>query len=118
MEVGNVNTKYFEKMQLMWFYFRLGHTNYWGFALSLLNFALIVYGFLISEMEIIFFNNPLEFAVILTIIYIPLNTFTGFLHRKLQLKIDSGATFSETPQIKEILYRLEIIEKLLKGVET
>lgn len=106
-----------EWLQEKWYEFRLGHSSYWGFALSLINFSLILYGFLISEIDFLSFNNPLEFAVVLTIIYIPITTLTGHLHRKYQMKVDFKVAYKEIPQITEIQKQLERIEKILKGEE-
>ena len=96
-----------------WFELRIGHQNYWGFVLSMLNFALIVYGFVIEKWG---FNiGQVEFIVILIIIYTPLSVVTGHFHNKLQMGTDQNEIFKTVPQIQEMLDRLEEIQKTINN---
>lgn len=96
-----------------WMDFRFGHGTYLSFVLSLTNFLLISYTFLferIPELKTLFPNVWL-FTVIFILIYLPLTSYIGYLHRKKQLSIDVELQAEINPYTLEILRRLDSIEK-------
>lgn len=78
---------------------RAGHTIYLMFALTMVNFVLISYRFLI-EKEPIFEEMVSElwlFGLIVIITYIPISIVIGFWHRKTQYKVERSIKDLENP---------------------
>jgi len=83
---------------------RYGHTNYLIFTLTLVNFVLIVYRFLIEKDPINneLFSNLGIFAAIVMIFYVPTSILIGYWHRHTQLSTDNIIKLSESPMIVHI----------------
>jgi len=78
---------------------RQGHSIYLVFPLTIGNFLLITYRFLIEE-ESLFQEFILDlwfFGVIFLITYFPVSILIGYGHRKTQLKVDTSIKFLENP---------------------
>lgn len=77
-------------------YFRYGHGTYISFTLTMMNFVLLSYRFLIEPNieNAGLFNNLTTFAIVFLIIYIPVSILIGYWHRKTQLKVDSDIKFT------------------------
>lgn len=93
-----------------WYDFRLGHSNYTGFLLGVLNSLILTYNFLFSEM----FDNILVYGLLATSVYVPVVTILGTVHRKFQMKTDMKQQARENPiydVVLDIQKRLERLEK-------
>ena len=80
--------------------FRYGHGTYLAYALSLINFIVINYSLLVSNIPFLsrIFNNLWVFAVVFTCTYFPLATMVGWkLYRKAQYKTDVEVSVRENP---------------------
>jgi uncharacterized membrane protein len=100
-----------------WYEFRMGHSTYLSFILSLTNFLLISYNFLISQIPILksLFSSIAYFAVIFVIVYVPLTVYIGHLHMRKQLPTDLTVSGEKNPFYVTILEKLDKIEKELHG---
>jgi len=82
-----------------WFDGRTGTTMYLLFALTLMNFILISYRFLIEESPL--FSNLVSdltiFSIIFIITYIPISILIGYWHRKTQWKVELALKMMENP---------------------
>ena len=82
-----------------WFDGRNGTSNYFLLFLAMTNFILITYNFLIEDITI--FNNLLSemwiYAIIFTILYVPVSTLIGRWHTNTQLKIDVTMKMNRDP---------------------
>ena len=82
-----------------WLDGRTGTTNYFLLFLAMTNFILITYNFLIEDITI--FNNLLSemwiYAIIFTILYVPVSTLIGRWHTNTQLKIDVTMKMNRDP---------------------
>ena len=82
-----------------WFDGRTGTTMYLLFALTLMNFILISYRFLIEENTL--FENLISdltmFSVIFIVTYIPISILIGYWHRKTQWKVELALKQLENP---------------------
>ena len=82
-----------------WFDGRTGTTVYLLFALTLMNFILISYRFLIEESPL--FANLVSdltiFSIIFIITYIPISILIGYWHRKTQWKVELALKMMENP---------------------
>ena len=82
-----------------WFDGRNGTTNYFLLLLAMTNFILITSNFLIEDITI--FNNLLSemwiYAIIFTILYVPVSTLIGRWHTNTQLKIDVTMKMNRDP---------------------
>ena len=82
-----------------WFDGRTGTTMYLLFALTLMNFSLISYRFLIEENTL--FENLISdltmFSVIFIVTYIPISILIGYWHRKTQWKVELALKQLENP---------------------
>ena len=82
-----------------WFDGRTGTTMYLLFALTLMNFILISYRFLIEESPL--FANLVSdltiFSIIFIITYIPISILIGYWHRKTQWKVELALKMMENP---------------------
>lgn len=78
---------------------RTGHTIYLIFPLTLVNFVLVVYRFLIEGDPLLkeLISSLWEFGLIFLISYIPISIIIGFWHRKTQLSTDNSIKFIENP---------------------
>jgi hypothetical protein len=82
-----------------WLDGRYGHTNYLIFSLTIVNFVLILYRFLIEQDPIMneFLSNLGMFTAILMIFYIPISILIGHWHRHTQLSTDNTIKQLENP---------------------
>ena len=85
--------------RIRWHEGRRGNAIYLMFALTLVNFILISYRFLIEEEN---YSNGLFldlwiFGVIFMVTYFPISIIIGFWHRKTQLSMDNSIKFMENP---------------------
>jgi len=82
-----------------WFDGRTGTTMYLLFALTLMNFILISYRFLIEGSPL--FENLISdltmFSVIFIVTYIPISILIGYWHRKTQWKVELALKQLENP---------------------
>ena len=82
-----------------WFDGRTGTTMYLLFALTLMNFILISYRFLIEGSPL--FENLISdltiFSIIFIVTYIPISTLIGYWHRKTQLRVETTITLQQNP---------------------
>jgi len=91
----------FEKkfIKRRWFDGRTGTTTYLIFALTLMNFILISYRFLIEKSGL--FENLISdltiFSIIFIVSYIPISTAIGYWHRKTQWKVELAMKQIENP---------------------
>ena len=91
----------FEKSYIKrrWFDGRTGTTTYLLFGLTLMNFILISYRFLIEENTL--FENLISdltmFSVIFIVTYIPISIIIGYWHRKTQWKVELAIKQLENP---------------------
>ena len=100
--------------------FRWGHSTYLVFILSITNFILITYNFLIEGIPLLKFIFPdvTLYLVLMPLVYVPLAILIGHYHRKSQIKIDSALSAQENPYMMEILSRLENIESAVKNLKS
>lgn len=96
-------------MKRRWYEFRSGHSMYLSFALTFVNFLLIVYRLLIEQVPFlnVVFPTLWMFAVVLFIIYFPVAVVIGHWHRTLQLPTESNIGFMASPLFAK-LYRIQI----------
>ena len=82
-----------------WLDVRYGHTNYLIFSLTIANFVLILYRFLIEQDPIMndVLSDLVMFTVILMIFYIPISILIGYWHRHTQLSTDNIIKQLENP---------------------
>ena len=82
-----------------WLDGRYGHTNYLIFSLTLVNFVLILYRFLIEQDPIMneFLSDLGIFTAILMIFYVPISILIGHWHRHTQLSTDNIIKQLENP---------------------
>lgn len=98
-----------------WFEFRIGHGTYISFALSLINFVLISYNFLFSQIAAL---DLWLFTLILIVVYVPLNTLVGRWHNATVLSTDSDIQAKANPyctETLELLYRIEERQKVIEA---
>ena len=78
---------------------RTGHTIYLMFPLTLVNFVLVAYRFLIEGDPLLeeLISSLWEFGLIFLISYIPISIIIGFWHRKTQLSTDNSIKYIENP---------------------
>ena len=78
---------------------RKGHSIYLLFPLTIVNFILIAYRFLIEQDPLL--ENLIAdlwfFSIIFLVTYVPISIIIGFWHRKTQLKIDLSIKYLENP---------------------
>ena len=82
-----------------WFDGRTGTTTYLLFGLTLMNFILISYRFLIEDN--ILFKNLISdltmFSIIFIVTYVPISILIGYWHRKTQWKVELAIKQLENP---------------------
>ncbi len=82
-----------------WMDGRTGHSIYLLFALSMINFIIIIYRFLIEKDPL--FENLISdlwvFAIIFLASYIPISIVIGHWHRKTQLSVHNTIKYLENP---------------------
>ena len=83
---------------------RIGHSNYLMLILSLVNFILISYNFLVEGNDFFndLFQNLTVFTIILIILYIPISTLFGRWHTFYQLNIEWEMKMFEDPVIAKM----------------
>ena len=102
-----------KKLFRAWFYIRRGHNIYLAFFLSFMNFMTIQYKLLIEKFHI--FPSFRYFILLFAPTYILLALTIGVLDRRKKiLATDQEIFATENPVLKEILNRLDNIEKSLK----
>jgi len=91
----------------------MGHSTYLSFILSLTNFLLISYNFLISQIPMLksLFSSIAYFAVIFVIAYVPFTVYIGHLHMRKQLPTDLTVSGEKNPFYVMVLEKLDKIEK-------
>ena len=96
-----------------WYEFRMGHTTYLSFILSLTNFLLITYNFLIAQVPVLqnLFPSIFHFMLVSALLYVPLTTYIGYWHKCNQLPTDLGVAGEKNPYYSLILEKLEKLEK-------
>jgi hypothetical protein len=101
-----------------WYEFRMGHSTYLSFILSLTNFLLISYNFLISQIPVLksVFSSMAYFAVIFLIAYVPFTVYIGHLHNRKQLSTDLIVSGEKNPFYVAVLEKLDEIEKELQEI--
>lgn len=82
-----------------WLDGRYGHTNYLIFSLTIVNFVLILYRFLIEQDPIIneFLADLGTFTLVLMIFYVPISILIGYWHRHTQLSTENTIKQLENP---------------------
>lgn len=87
-----------------WLEVRYGHSYYLMFILTLVNFALISYRFLIENDPIVteFVSNLWVFTVVLMIFYVPISILIGYWHRYTQLSTENIIKRLEDPLLAHI----------------
>jgi hypothetical protein len=103
-----------------WFDFRMGHNTYLGFLLSFVNFLLITYNFLVSQIPILneIFPGILEFAIAGALVYVPVAILIGHVHNMKQLGTDQLMQAEKNPYFERIFRRLDDIEKKIENNST
>ena len=103
-------------VQRRWYEFRLGHSTYLSLFLSLTNFLLIAYNFLVSQVPILseLFSSILVFAVLFVIVYVPFTSYVGHLHTRKQLSTDFIVSGARNPYYAAILEKLDKIDEELQ----
>lgn len=96
-----------------WLNFRHGHSFYLAFLLSLSNFLVITYTFLVSKVPVLgsVFPSIVHFAVVSLFVYVPLAVLVGHLHKKKQLAVDGRMTYAV------VLDELEEVKRELKEIK-
>ena len=96
-----INKNWFRRR---WLEGRYGHTNYLIFSLTLVNFVLILYRFLIEKDPIMneLLSNLGIFAAILMIFYVPTSILIGYWHRHTQLSTENIIKRLEDPLLAHI----------------
>jgi hypothetical protein len=93
-----------------WYDFRLGHSNYTGFLLGVLNSLILTYNFLFSG----WFDNIVIYGLLATSVYVPVVTLLGHFHRRYQMKTDMKQQARENPiydVVLDVQKRLKALEK-------
>jgi hypothetical protein len=74
-----------------WYYFRIGYSAYLAFLLGALNTVVVVWYLAIAQVPSIqkFFGDFVPFAILATLLGIPLSICTGWLHFKRSLAYSS-----------------------------
>ena len=82
-----------------WFDGRTGTTTYLLFGLTLMNFILISYRFLIEENTLFekLISDITIFSIIFIVTYIPISIMIGYWHRKTQWKVELALKQLENP---------------------
>ena len=102
-----------KKLFRAWFYIRRGHNIYLAYLLSVMNFMTIQYKLLIEKFHI--FPSFRYFIILFIPTYILLALTIGILDRRKKiLATDQEIFATENPVLREILNRLDAIEKSLK----
>ena len=98
-----------------WYEFRMGHTTYLSFVLSLTNFLLISYNFLVSQIPTLksLFSSVAYFSVVFVLVYVPCTIYIGHLHKRKQLSTDLTVAGEKNPFYVKILEELDKIEEEL-----
>ena len=96
-----INKSWFRRR---WLEGRYGHSYYLMFALTLVNFVLILYRFLIEQDPIMneFLSDLWIFSVILIILYVPTSIIIGYWHRHTQLSTENIIKRLEDPLLAHI----------------
>ena len=90
--------------RVRWLEVRYGHSYYLMFILTLVNFVLISYRFLIENDPIAneFVSNLWVFTVVLMIFYVPISILIGYWHRYTQLSTENIIKRLEDPLLAHI----------------
>ena len=86
-------------IRIRWMDSRSGTSIYLLFGLSLTNFILISYNFLLEKDPLFdgLISDLWIFALIFLISYVPISIIIGFWHRKTQLKVDTTLAMYQNP---------------------
>lgn len=106
-------------LQERWYDFRIGHSTYLAFALNLINFLLISYTFLVSQIPFLqnIFPSLTHFAVIGVVVYVPLTTYVGYWHNCKQLETDLTVQAKKNPIYNEFIKQLADIHQELDKIK-
>ena len=99
-----------------WYESRMGHSTYLSFILSLTNFLVISYTFLVTQIPVLqsLFSSIAYFTVVFVIVYIPVTVYVGHLHNRKQLPTDLTVAAEKNPIYLTILEKLDKLEKQLQ----
>ena len=88
-----------------WFDGRTGTTTYLLFGLTLMNFILISYRFLIEENTLFekLISDITIFSIIFIVTYIPISIMIGYWHRKTQWKVELALKQLENPIVGKMI---------------
>lgn len=97
----------------IWYYFRIGYSNYIGMTLSGINFVIISYSFIVEENALLkgVFPNVLYFLVPSILALLIISSISGKVHILKQASTDQSILTSKNPVIMEILERVKKIEE-------
>jgi hypothetical protein len=88
-----------------WWDARTGHAAYLMFALTIVNFILITYRFLIEGDPAIsaLMSDLWLFVLIFLILYLPVSTLIGYWHRRTQLSVETTLKRLEDPLFAKMI---------------
>ena len=83
---------------------RTGHATYLMFTLTLTNFILIAYRFLLEKDPLFekLISDLWLFGLIFLISYMPISIIIGFWHRKTQLSVENSIKYLENPYFSKM----------------
>ena len=86
-------------IRIRWMDSRSGTSIYLLFGLSLTNFILISYNFLLEKDPLFdgLISDLWIFALIFLISYVPISIIIGFWHRKTQMSVENSIKYMENP---------------------
>ncbi len=102
-----------ETIRKVWYYFRLGSGTYASMIVSIVSFDIMSYELFVKNLRNVvpYFPNIYIYTVVVLPIYFGLSVASGLFHKKSRsLQTDMNIQATETPQLNEILKRLENIE--------
>ena len=88
---------------------RLGHTNYFGFLLSMGTFIIVSYAYISANIPIILNIFPYlwAFALSAVVIYLPVAIIVGHFHLKKQVPIEQIRVFEKSPYFAK-MFRIQL----------
>lgn len=98
----------------MWTYFRRAHGTYLGFLLSLANFLVIQYNFLVGSVPFLstIFSSLASFTVCFSILYIPLCILIGWMdYEKGAMPTDLALSNMANPWTKDLAKALLLLSE-------
>jgi len=95
-----------EWLKHRWLAFRIGYTTYLVLPLSIINFILISFAFLLKDFSL----NIITYAVLGVVCIIPSACILGELHIKKQMSTDQRIPTERNPIIQQMIQKLDSIE--------